>query len=144
MSETARTSQATRQIERLLKSAMEERDRLAIVVTGLEYALEYSIEQDGKVEREFSPAGSMRNAMYDKLAEAGEPLHYRELYRRLTADGVQISGSDPIRNLGAHLSNDERFKRQGEGKWGLAAWSDPERITPMHARTVRVDGQQSA
>ena len=144
MTETKRTSQATRQIERLLTMAREDRDRLATVIEGLEFALEYSVQQDGEREDIVSPGKSLRNAMYDMLAETGAPLHYRELYRRLKDAGVPIGGSDPLRNLGAHLSNDDRFERRGNGKWGLAAWSDQERITPMHARTIRIDSPQTA
>ncbi len=72
-----------------------------------------------------NPASSMqhiRDASERVLQDAGEPLHYREIHRRLVERGITVNGKDPGRVLGAQLSADhERFKSIGGGKWTLVA-----------------------
>lgn len=58
---------------------------------------------------------SGRDAIAAILAEAGEPLHKREIQKRLAASGVAIAES----TLGIYLSRDDRFASRGGGTWGL-------------------------
>ena len=63
-------------------------------------------------------SNELRDAMYDILSVEG-PLHRMEIHRRLTEKGVHVPGRDPINNVGAHLSFDDRFENVGRGVWGL-------------------------
>ena len=64
--------------------------------------------------------GSMRAAMTEILRREG-PLHRREIHDRLVEMGVHVGGRDPVNNVGAHLSTDERFRNVGRGMWDLAS-----------------------
>lgn len=85
-----------------------------------------------KPDAPVQPAKLVRNTMTLILREAKQPLHYREVYRRLKGLGVEVNGVDPLKTLAAHLSNDERFARVGGGYWGLSSW-------PQHMLVVPVD-----
>ena len=61
----------------------------------------------------------LRNAVEEILAAEG-PLHRREVHDRLVEMGVHVGGQDPVNNVGAHLSIDERFRNVGKGVWELA------------------------
>jgi hypothetical protein len=65
---------------------------------------------------------TLAGLMESILLEHGQPLHYREIHRRLGALGVDVPGQDPVKNVGAHLSGDARFERFERGIWGLHAW----------------------
>jgi len=68
------------------------------------------------------PAKSLRNEMVQILRDTGKPLHYTELRNQLENRGVSINGVDKAKTVGAHLSNDPRFKKLGKGMWALASW----------------------
>jgi uncharacterized protein (UPF0297 family) len=82
------------------------------------------IEEVGGGAQESPHAGSrFIDHAYRLLAEAGKPVHYRELARLLTRDGAYIPGQDAAANLLAHMSRDERFGRtRSRGVYGLADW----------------------
>ena len=66
-----------------------------------------------------SSSNELRTAMYEILSTEG-PLHRSLIHERLRQRGVRIPGRDPINNISAHLSNDDRFKNVGRGTWDLA------------------------
>ena len=72
-----------------------------------------------------SPSNELRTAIHEILSAEG-PLHRSDIYRRLTEKGVDVPGRDPINNIGAHLSFDDRFNSVVRGVWGLANASDYE------------------
>ena len=67
----------------------------------------------------------LRDALYRHLIEVGRPMNRRELLDHMTRLGVPVGGDVPLNNIGAHMSNDARFKSLGEGMWGLREWSHP-------------------
>lgn len=74
------------------------------------------------------------------LREAGEPLHYREIHRRLVERGIEVRGKDPARTVGAQLSaDDERFYSIGAntGKWALVEWKALPPHSPILPTTAR-------
>lgn len=73
-------------------------------------------------ERDSIPAKFMRNQIVEILKDEGEPLANAEVYRRLMQREVPVNGQDPVKNVGSHLSLDDRFERYGPGLWGLASW----------------------
>lgn len=129
-----KTKMASRTTLRDLKVALEEveHDRLAVVdrlaqLDELANHLRGSIAHFAAMADEQEsqpPAKTIRNGMFVILKEVGIPLHYSELLRRLEERGVAVNGKDPLRLVGAHLSNDERFKGIGGGIWGLHSWPD--------------------
>ena len=72
---------------------------------------------DGATVRE---TRSMRDAMAEILRKES-PLHRRELHDRLVEMGVSVGGRDPVNNVGAHLSADDRFRNVGRGMWDLTS-----------------------
>ncbi len=75
----------------------------------------------------------LRNEAERILQDAGEPLHYREIHRRLTERGIEVGGKDPARTVGAQLSADhDRFKSVGGGKWTLIAGFPAPRQQPVN------------
>lgn len=70
-----------------------------------------------------APVKNLRNEMVQILRDAGKPLHYTELRNQLETRGLTINGVDKAKTVGAHLSNDTRFKKLGKGMWALASWA---------------------
>lgn len=69
------------------------------------------------------PSQRFLDQAYEILQLAAEPLHYRDLARRLTAESVYIPGQDPAANLLTQMSRDERFGRAAKrGMYGLREW----------------------
>jgi hypothetical protein len=105
-----------------------------------------------KEERESVPAKLMRNEMVEIFREEGRPLSLNEMHTRLVGRGVQINGQDQVKNVGSHLSLDDRFERYGSGIWGLKSWrgnpprgmrlgsSSGEKSPPDEIASVRVFG----
>ena len=63
-------------------------------------------------------AQMLRDAMHDVLS-VEHPLHRKVIYERLVEKGVAVNGRNPVNNVGAHLSADDRFKSLGKGMWDL-------------------------
>lgn len=74
-------------------------------------------------ESRTTPVKLVRNTMVEILKEEGKPLHFKRIYQRLRERGVEVAGKEPARNVGAHLSADDRFDSLGQGMWGLASWN---------------------
>lgn len=112
----------------IIKKLQETLDRLRVEravideqIAHFEGVLAYYEGNPEQVETRAVPPKSLRNAMWEILKEEGSPLHFKEIYERLKARGIQVAGKEPDRNVGAHLSADERFKSLGQGMWGLAS-----------------------
>jgi len=82
------------------------------------------------------------------LAAEGEPLHYREITRRVLDQGLwQTEGKTPIATMSARLSTDvkhhsasTRFERCGPGIYGLRVWapttSPQATLEPLHTQAI--------
>ncbi len=75
-----------------------------------------------RAESESLPAKYMRNEIVEILKEEGKPLPTSEIFRNLLERGIPINGENPMKNVGSHLSLDERFERYSAGIWGLKSW----------------------
>ena len=69
----------------------------------------------------------LRNAIADILASEG-PLHRREVYDRLVERGMHIGGRDPVSNVSAHMSSDQRFRNISRGMWELTEPRPPDEM----------------
>ena len=65
---------------------------------------------------------NLREEAYKLLTEAREPMHYIQMTEQMVLRGIQVPGTDPAKNLVAHIHNDPRFKRPKRGFYGLAEW----------------------
>jgi len=96
-------------------------DRLAALDT--EYGALKSLLTSPTPDRRWASHGtSFVEAVYHLLKDAGEPLHYKEIYRQLRDQLFYIGGSAALSNLVVQLSRDRRFMRVGRGVYGLAEW----------------------
>ncbi len=68
------------------------------------------------------PSKNLRNEMVAILREVNQPMHYKVLREQLESRGFVINGARKDNTVGAHLSNDTRFRNVGRGLWGLASW----------------------
>lgn len=93
------------------------------------------LEETGDVEA--TQAKVIRNAIVQILVSHRSPLHYTDIFERLQIAGIEVKGKDPLRNVSAHLSNDQRFTSIGKGYWGLASWPAERLVAP----TVNADAQ---
>jgi hypothetical protein len=89
---------------------------------GFREVLAYYGDHPDALETRTAPAKEVRNAMWEILKHEGKPLHFKDIYDRLIEHGVRVAGKEPARNVGAHLSADERFRSLGQGRWGLQSW----------------------
>ena len=48
-----------------------------------------------------------------------QPMHRKELMRRVEEGGVHIGGKKPLDTFAAYLTKDPRFASVGAGNWGL-------------------------
>jgi hypothetical protein len=49
-------------------------------------------------------------------------MHFRTVYERLVARGVNVPGKNPANNVNAHMSTDPRIENVDRGMWGLKSW----------------------
>ena len=66
------------------------------------------------------------DAAHDVLSRKGVPMHYREILKEVSEEGVAIGGHDPGTTLIAYLGRDKRFSKAreaGRGYWRLQAWA---------------------
>ena len=77
---------------------------------------------DGRSPRRMRSGGSSWNeAVADLLREAGEPLHVREMWARMQANGFETESKDPERSLASVLVRHPHVVRTGRNTYGLAA-----------------------
>ena len=71
------------------------------------------------------------------LEEVGEPLHYREIERRLRERGeLESGGRDPANTLLARFFNDPRLQRTGRGTYDLVTRIESAPGAGSHDRTA--------
>jgi len=68
------------------------------------------------------PSKNLRNEMVAILREVNQPMHYKILREQLESRGFTINGANKDNTVGAHLSNDTRFRNVGKGMWALVSW----------------------
>lgn len=66
-----------------------------------------------------TPSKPLTDAIFQIISRSLGPLHYKEVYSALIRDGITVPGENPARNVGAHLSIDERFENVARGLWDL-------------------------
>jgi hypothetical protein len=132
-------SEVLREIEELRATLVQTSARIASKesqVRNLEDLL--AIEQEPN--RDQSPingaasprTGRIPDDAFQLLSEAGSPLHYREIARRLTSQGIHIPGKDPAANLLTQISRDQRFGRtHRRGTYGLREWPSLQAARPV-------------
>ena len=79
-----------------------------------------ALEASANPQEPTRPLGDEMKAI---IEEAAEPVHYKVIYERLKLRGVRVPGTDPAKNVGAHLSGDSRFVSLGAGLWDIRARS---------------------
>ncbi len=145
--------------ERAMEVARAKRDRVATLIQSYRTVIEHQVQstkhtapngepslpyEGPQIPDERAPYASsevLRNAIESILDRAGQPLHYRDIYGRLVENGIRVRGEDPLKNTGAHLSSDERFRGHGNGLWGLSKWLPRTSAPPLNSIPVtRPDG----
>ena len=79
-------------------------------------------------------AGRKVEAAIAAITAARGPIHTRELISKLSAQGIEISGRDPVVNLSSTLSRSEKLKNRRASGWSLKEWPGdfpPEDTTPV-------------
>ena len=84
--------------------------------------------------RWLSRSAPLVEAAYHILAEAEEPLHYKEIHRRLQTELFYIGGVASVPNLVVRLSRDHRFMKVQRGVYGLSEWGQSDARRPTAAR----------
>ena len=134
--------------DEVLAKAQAERDGTATLIEHYRAVIEHQARhvpnESPQIPHEATrlvSADELRNSIESMLATNGKPLHYRDIYSRLIASGIRVKGEDPVKNTGAHLSSDERFRSHGNGLWGLSKWVQPSPEPPLNTVPVtRPDG----
>jgi DNA-directed RNA polymerase delta subunit len=111
-----------KKLQETLDSLRSERDRLDQQIEQFEGVLAFYDQNPERLDVRPGSSKELRNTMWDILREEGRALHFRDIYERLAERGARVAGKEPHRNVGAHLSADERFISLGSGIWGLASW----------------------
>ncbi|MFQ5729697.1 MAG: winged helix-turn-helix domain-containing protein [Waddliaceae bacterium] len=63
---------------------------------------------------------SVPHATYLLLKELGEPIHAKEIHKKLIKGGIRMRGKTPITSIAISLSRDKRFKKVAPNTFGLA------------------------
>lgn len=105
-----------------MRSTEQKRQTRISKLKAFDEVIQHMEEAYEKAESESLPAKYMRNEIVEILQEEGKPLKNSEIYKRLIARGIPVNGEDPIKNVGSHLSLDQRFERFSLGVWGLKSW----------------------
>ena len=127
-----------------LAAAQAARDGTATLIGHYRAVIEHQTRHVPDEGTRLVSSDELRDSIESVLAMNGKPLHYREIYERLLAKGIRVRGEDPLKNTGAHLSSDERFRSDGNGRWGLSTWVPPAPEPPLNTVPVtRPDGSIS-
>lgn len=103
---SSRDQSASGALERYLEQlgrtedVLKTRERVAALVEKL---LDRSVQPVAK--------GRISDISYEVLQEAGEPLHFSEIAKRVTERNGRLGGRDPALTLRAYLHRDKRFIR---------------------------------
>ena len=122
----------------ILDRLTSERDDLVKKVAALQEVILIVVDERKKQEgRIRSSANSrvLREALYQRLLSVGRPMNRRVLYEHLVNSGIPVNGDNPLNNVGAHMSNDDRFVSMGDGMWGLREWQRHIRVPTVRPKT---------
>ena len=117
------------------ENRLREVDKLLIHVEGL-----LGLDHSGDDDADKSPVSNSRDiediAVDILRARDREPMHYRELAKKIQDSGCVIPGVDPDHTLIARLVRDDRFVRPSKrGYYALS--SDYPNVTSVGARRQR-------
>ncbi len=88
---------------------------------------------DGRSSRRMRSGGpSWNEAVAELLREAGEPLHVREMWARMQANGFETESRDPERSLASVLVRHPDVVRTGRNTYGLASVEPGESDRPTN------------
>lgn len=73
---------------------------------------------------------SWNNSVEEVLADAGEPLHINEIWRRLQQRGFQTTAKDPLRAIASVLVRHPEAVRTQPNTYGLANGDQPQQSLP--------------
>ena len=113
-----------------LRDIEEKKRQLDEQYRAITLTLSYFENSDSDLPQTVGSDGSavrLRDAIHEILTEE-RPLHRRAIHDRLVERGVRIAGRDPVNNVGAHLSLDERFESFGDGRWTLSDSDDEDDV----------------
>lgn len=96
----------------------DERDEIDDEIESFRRVIAY-YEEHGEGAARSESAQAVRDAIEVILEQAGQPLHFRMIYRKLAEQGIHLPGLNPEKNVGSHLSADHRFVPMGKGYWAL-------------------------
>lgn len=82
-------------------------------------------------------AKKVADVAYEVLKNAGSPMYYRDLYKKISQTGFEIHGKDPATNLIAHIGNDPRFERVKRGTYALKEWKIRKRVRRKKKRAKK-------
>ncbi len=68
------------------------------------------------------------DAVVELLSELRVPLHYRDIYRELSARGMEVAGEDPAKTMLARYFNDERLQRISRGTYAINSAAGGEHV----------------
>jgi hypothetical protein len=76
-----------------------------------------------------------------EASDKRDPIHYRELAKKILSSGTRIPGKDPAANLLSHINRDDRFVRVAPGtyaleNWGFEAMPKPRRKPKRRKRKI--------
>ena len=88
--------------------------------------IEYYKQHPDELDFHYASPDEVKNTCVEILSDENDlVLHYKsELYPRLLELGLELSGENPVRTLGAYLSGDDRFISDGAGNWTLRTVAD--------------------
>lgn len=85
-----------------------------------------------------SPAQEVEDACVEVMREWMNPIPIRILLDTIVERGVQISGTQPVRNLSSKLSNSPKFRSLGPQGWVLSDTDNGDvQSSENHARESR-------
>ena len=105
-----------------MSSLQQELDEVESMINGLQLYLKTRLPKAAKSGG--SPISGVDH-IANILRRAGEPLHYKEILKRLeTEEKAPLRGKKPTSNMTGTLSAGPRFKKMGDGYWGLTEWKE--------------------
>ena len=88
-------------------------------------------ESSKGIEVSKTPGKELDDTIVLILETEGKPLHPKTVCERLGERGIKVPGQNPVSNVRAHMSGDERcVPTRKDGLWGLKAWQAPKTLLP--------------
>ena len=125
-SELERLQATMRRLDSELATLKQERELVATTVDHLRGLLHLEAKDVAAAPASPAPRQSTRSRreegadlVVEYLQEAGQPAHYREIYKALVERGLVVGGKDPANTLLARYFNDPRLERVARGTYAL-------------------------